>query len=1108
MKTKNNNNRVGLLNNKTNYSMKERLIKKDIILFFIAIFSSVLMMAQTTATQKRQTLQYSFKMPPDSIKPSVYWYWMSDNISEQGVKKDIEAMVKVGIGRAFIGNIGYAKEEVPYGKIKLFSDEWWKITKTAITTATKKGLDIGMFNSPGWSQSGGPWIKPAQSMRYLSGNEIKVKGPLQLNQKLTSENPDFQSVAVLAFPALANEADAISLHAPKIISSLTFDNLPKLLDGDFSGGANATSLINDKTVATIDIEVADNFIARSLVLYPLEKPLRVDVELQIKEGNIYRTIKKFVFDRTNPDKNVGYIPYAPVAVSFPAVTGKQFRLVLSNMNNAAGFAEIKLSPTPVVERFEEKQLAKMLQTPFPLWAEYQWQKQEEPDDKSLIVDPTNVIDITKYLSVDGILHWAVPAGNWIIMHYGMLPTGVTNSPASPEGRGLEIDKINKAAMQHHFDSFVGKIQNSIPVADRKSLKWLVADSYETGSQNWTDGMREIFSKQYGYDPLPWLPVLSGRVIGSEDKSDRFLWDLRRLVADRVAYEYVGGLRNVAHQHGLKLWLENYGHWGYPSEFLKYGGQSDEVSGEFWNEGELGNIECRSASSAAHIYGKTKVSAESFTAGGLAYARYPAMLKKRGDWSFTEGINNTLLHVFIEQPYEEVNPGVNAGFGTEFNRKNTWFYQGKAFIDYIRRCNFLLQQGKPVNDVAYFISEDAPKMTGIRDPELPAGYSYDYINAEVLMERVIVKNGNLVLPDGMQYRMLVLPKLETMRPELLKKIGQLIKQGITILGPAPKRSPSLQNYPVADEAVQKLAMEIWGSAENNIATHLKYGAGNVLTFKSIQEALDFIKVIPDVLLPDKNVLYAHRTTKDQEIYFLTNQTDQIVSISPAFRVVGKQAAWWDAVSGETRSLNEFTTQIQTTTIPIKLAPYESGFVIFKNEPSLTKQGYSSINFPEATVIATINTPWLVKFDTASRGPLKPVLFKTLSDWSLSADAAIKNYAGTAIYTTNFKVNKLLVENRYYLNLGMVKVMAKVKVNGKDIGSVWTAPYKIDVTNAIKKGENTIEIEVVNTWVNRLIGDSKLPEAERKTWSNVNIYTPDSKYEPSGLLGPVTLEAVKY
>lgn len=1051
-------------------------------------------------------LMQGFKTPSDMFRPSIYWYWMSDNISKEGVQKDIEAMAKVGIGRAFIGNIGYPKEEVPYGKVKMLSDEWLNITKVAITTATKNGIDIGLFNCPGWSQSGGPWIKPTQSMRYISGNELHIKGPLQYSQKLPVTEPNFQDVAVLAFPAPVNEGDDISKHTPKIISDVTFDDAQKLFDGSIETGASVTSAINNTTIATINIEVAEAFTARSLVLYPLKKPLRTDVDLQVKEGDNYRTIKKFVFDRTNPSTNVGFIPYAPIAVSFAATSAKQFRLVLSNMNNNAGFAEIKLSSAPLVERFMEKQLAKMLQTPFPLWVEYQWPQQVEPDDKSLMIDPGKVIDITKNLSADGVLNWKVPSGDWIVIRYGMLPTGVKNSPASPEGNGLEIDKINKAAMQHHFDSFVGKIQKSIPAADRVSLKWMVADSYETGSQNWTDGMTEIFKKQYGYDPLPWLPVLSGRVVGSADQSDRFLWDLRRLVADRVAYEYVGGLRDVSHKHGLKLWLENYGHWGYPSEFLKYGGQSDEVAGEFWVEGELGNIECRSASSAAHIYGKTKVSAESFTAGGLEYVRYPGMLKKRGDWSFTEGINNTLLCLFIAQPYDSL-PGVNAGFSTEFNRNNTWFYQGKAFVDYIRRCNYLLQQGKPVNDVAYFISEDAPKMTGIRDPELPIGFSYDYINAEVLLERVTVKNGNLVLPDGMRYRMLVLPKLETMRPELLKKISELVKEGITILGPAPNRSPSLQNYPAADVSVKKLAKEIWGNADSKTAISAKYGKGNVLTGMTMQEALDNIKVIPDVHLINKDVLYAHRTSKDGEIYFITNQTDHTINLSPAFRITGKQPEWWDAVTGDTRDLPLYKQSAGTTVVPLKLEAFQSGFVLFKRNIVASKMKNSN-NFPDATILLHLNNPWLVSFETAKRGPAQPVVFNELTDWSLNSNDMIKNYSGTAIYQTNFKAGQINKGEKIYLDFGMVSVMGKVKLNGVDLGTVWTAPYKVDVSSVIKKGENKLEVEVVNTWVNRLIGDSKLPVDQRKTWSNVNLYTPQSKYQQSGLIGPVTLQSVKY
>ena len=1051
-------------------------------------------------------LKQGFKTPSDSFRASIYWYWMSDNVSADGVKKDIEAMAKVGIGRAFIGNIGYPKEEVPYGKVKLFSDEWWNITKVAITTATKNGVDIGMFNSPGWSQSGGPWIKPTQSMRYMSGNELHIKGPLQFSQKLPATEPNFQDVAVLAFPAPANEGDDISKHAPKIISDVTFDDAQKLFDGDNKEGASITSAIKNSTIATIDIQVADDFTARSLVIYPLGKPVRADVELQIKEGSNYRSIKKITFDRTNPAKNVGFIPYAPIAVSFAATNAKQYRLVLSNMNNGAGFAEIKLSSAPVVERYMEKQLAKMLQTPYPLWVEYQWAHQEEPNDKSMMIDPGKVINITNNLTADGVLNWNVPTGDWIVVRYGMLPTGVTNGPAAPEGTGLEIDKINKAAMEHHFDSFLGKIQNSIPAADRTSFKWAVADSYETGSQNWTDGMTEDFKKQYGYDPLPWLPVMSGRVVGSADQSDRFLWDLRRLVADRVAYQYVGGLRDVSHKHGLKLWLENYGHWGYPSEFLKYGGQSDEVSGEFWNEGELGNIECRSASSAAHIYGKTIVSAESFTAGGLAYARYPGMLKRRGDWAYTEGINNTLLHVFITQPYDSL-PGVNAGFGTEFNRNNTWFFQGKAFVDYVRRCSYLLQQGIPVNDVAYFISEDAPKMTGIRDPELPLGYSYDYINAEVLLERVKVKNGDLVLPDGMSYHMLVLPKLETMRPELLKKISELVKEGITILGPAPLRSPSLQNYPAADVQVKNMAREMWGNADSKTAHSSKFGKGNVLTGMTMQEALDYIKVIPDVQLTSKDVLYAHRRTKDGEIYFLTNQTNQTINLSPAFRITKKQPELWDAVTGDSRDLPSFKQSVATTVVPLKLEAFQSGFVLFKRNIVASKMKNSN-NFPDATILLQLNNPWLVSFEIAKRGPTQPVVFNELTDWSLNSDDLIKNYSGTAIYQTSFKAGQINKGEKIYLDFVMVSVMGKVKLNGVDLGSVWTAPFKVDVSSAIKNGENKLEVEVVNTWVNRMIGDSKLPVDQRKTWSNVNPFTPESKYQQSGLIGPVTLQSVKY
>ncbi|MEX6689687.1 glycosyl hydrolase [Danxiaibacter flavus] len=1088
--------------------MKKSLISK------IGCHSLILLASHTLTVCNAQTkklnanadaLESGFTIPPDSVKPSVYWYWINGNISKEGVVKDLEAMKKVGIGRAFIGNIGLEPSEMPNGPVKFFSDEWWDISKTAIKAASKNNIEIGMFNGPGWSQSGGPWIAPSQSMRFLSQKEIRVKGPQQFNQKLNVPE-NFQQVAVLAYPVPANEGDNISTYHPEISSNVVFDNIGLIADGNDSTKAFVTTKPDKKSSIEITFQTANDVTARSLTIHPADKPFKCMAELQVKEGGNFRTIKKFEVDRSNPANNVGFIPFAPVAVSFEAVKGSAFKLVLTEISGDVGFAEINLSGAAKVERYEEKQLAKMFQTPLPLWNEYQWPKQTEPDNKSLMVDPSKVINITDKLAADGTLNWSVPQGEWIIASFGMLPTGVTNAPAPPEGRGLEIDKLSSDYTKHHFDAFVGKVQNSLTKEEGKSLKWVVADSYETGSQNWTDKMTTLFKKQYGYDPLPWLPVLSGRVVASQDQSDRFLWDLRRLVADLVAYEYVGGLRKVSNANGMKIWLENYGHWGFPSEFLKYGGQADEIAGEFWNEGTLGNIECRAASSSAHIYGKTKVSAESFTAAGLSFQRYPAMLKRRGDWSFTEGINNALFHVFISQPYEDKNPGVATWFGTEFNRKNSWFLQGKAFIDYERRCSFLLQQGRPVNDIAYFIGEDAPKMTGTRDPELPAGYSYDYINAEVLMTRASVKDGKIVLPDGMSYRLLVLPQLKTMRPELLNKIKSLVADGATILGPAPEYSPSMQNYPLADAEVKKVAAELWGNASAGAQVKKAYGKGLVLNGFTAQQALDALNLIPDVAIDNTHALYAHRRTANADIYFITNQSDTVINLSPAFRVADKQPEWWDAVSGQTRDLPDFMQTQQSTTVPLRLEAYQSGFIVFRKP--VTKVADDIENFPAPLRVSPVAGSWTVQFDTAAGGPLQPVVFSTLTDWSKSNDEKIKNYSGTAVYSTDVTIDKIAAGEHVYLDLGLVKAMAAVKVNGVSVGSAWTPPYKVDITSAIKKGNNKLEVEVVNTWVNRLIGDSKLPASERKTWTNITSYNADSKYESSGLLGPVKIEVIKY
>ncbi len=1034
--------------------------------------------------------KHLFPHPGDSAQTSVYWYWLSGNISKEGVIKDLESMKIAGINRAFIGNI--ALSDVAPGKVEFLSPEWWDILHTALKTATRLNIDIGIFNSPGWSQSGGPWIKPEESMRYLASTQAQAEGGRRLTIQLPKPAKDFQDVKVIAFPQSK-------------VDSLTATSIDIPLD--------STVIVN--------LEPTKDFTARSIIVYPSQKAIIANVSLQIKTADSFQTIRDFVVDRSNSALNVGFKPYGPVTISIPATTAKYFRLVIRNpAGNYAhswgggpqhtAIQKLQLLSSPKVESYIEKTLAKMCQTPFPLWGQYLWPNNTAPQQPGDI-DPATVLDLTNYLQPGGTLIWDAPPGQWTILRSGMVTTGVTNSPAPENGTGLEVDKINHTHLATHFNGFLGQILQRIPEADRKCWKLVVEDSYETGGQNWTDSLPEKFKAVYGYDPTPYIPTLEGITVGSQNLSDRFLWDLRRFIADKVSFEYVGGLKAISHQHGLTTWLENYGHWGFPGEFLQYGGQSDEIGGEFWSEGDLGNIENRAASSSAHIYGKTKVSAESFTCGGAAFSRYPATMKQRGDRFFTEGINNTLLHVYIEQPYADKHPGINAGFGNEFNRNNTWFGDIPLFTDYLKRCNYLLQQGRWVADVAYFIGEDAPKMTGVCDPALPKGYSFDYINADVLKERITVKDGMLVLPNGITYRLLILPKLETMRPELLARIKDLVSQGATIYGPAPKRSPSLQDFPNSDTRVQQLAAQLWDKINGSTITVNNYGAGRVIDGIDLQAALTLIGAAPDCSITgDDGILFTHRKCGNDDIYFLSNQNNRTTHFRASFHSTGKRPELWDAVTGHTRLLPEYTTSTDNTTIPLQLEANGSAFIIFHEtlttdaKPARDAKPASGENFPAPIATQPITSTWQVSFDTAAGGPPNPIAFPNLTDWTKSEDPRIKYYSGTAIYHNTFIAPTPKANRHILLDLGSLTAMARIGVNGVSIGGVWTAPYRLDITSAVHPGRNTIEIAVVNNWMNRLIGDAKLPAAERRTWTSTNPYNGEATLQPSGLFGPVTLQ----
>lgn len=1097
-------------------------------------------------------LEGRFPDPPDSVKPWTYWFFYNDHISKEGIDLDLAAMKEAEIGTALL--FTHVSMGGNTGEVKALTDEWWDLVKYAIRRAGDEDIDIGLFNCFGWSQSGGPWNSQEQTMRHLLAPEVQVTGPDKISQTLPAPSGFYQDVRVLAFPTPAEDNRRILPSMASLTGYPVSDSLANAIDGDtatiFSFPESALA-IGDSMV--MDIHTEQPFRARSLRMIPSDNQFQVDCELWVKNSiGEFESIRKFHFQRPPGGgiMDIGPLHNGPVSISFPALVSDHFRLVFKHFNYHAhfgragsrpGFREIELSGAYRLDHYVEKQLSKVFPMPLPLWDSYLWEDPNPADDPDLTVSRDRVMDISDRM-VDGVLDWQVPAGEWTILRICMVPTGAINAPVLPEAEGPEIDKLSKELAFHQFEGFAGRLIREIPEAERTALKYLVIDSYEKGSQNWTDNLEVPFMEAYGYDPIPYLPVFSGRAVGSAEESERFMWDLRRLVADRVSFEYVGGLREIANRNNMKLWVENYGHWGFPGEMLQYGGQSDIVSGEFWTRGSLGSIELRAAASAAHTYGKTIVCAESFTSNAPHYVSHPWFFKLRGDWSFCEGVNLTLLTEYLHQPYTDRVPGVNAWFGTAFNRNNTWFFDMDAWVQYEKRCNFMLQQGLYVADLAYFIGEDAPKMAGITDPPPPPGYSYDLINGDVIRDRLQVRDGRFVLPDGMSYKLLVLPPLDNMRPELLEKIRDLVMEGGHIYGPPPTHSPSLQNYPLADEKVRSLVKELWQDCNGLQLTSASLGKGRVFWGMPLNRVLESLGTPQDVRMDGRpGVRWIHRKTGGEDIYFLSNQRDETIRIEPVFRVTGKQPECWDAVNGNMEKRAMFQVTEDGIRLPLELGPRASIFVLFRDRISLKdpiqklqkegrlmppggilsdegiwlrlrengrydlqtfkgrEQAFEVSDIPDPV---NISGPWEVQFSPGWGAP-GSTTFKKLINWTHSEDPGIKYYSGKATYRKEIQLPEDLFgeKRRILLDLGEVGNIAHVRINGTSLGRYWHFPMEIDITDAARPGINQLEIEITSTWRNRLVGDAKYP-GQARTWLATDLLlTGNEPLVPSGLMGPV-------
>jgi hypothetical protein len=739
------------------------------------------------------------------------------------------------------------------------------------------------------------------------------------------------------------------------------------------------------------------------------------------------------------------------------------------------------------------------------------------------IDAGREIDLTGKMDAKGKLGWDVPPGHWTIMRFGRTSTGQTSRPGPVPGLGFETDKFTQAALDEHFAAYIQKILSQAGPHQNPEggITMLHFDSWEMGSQNWSADFRQEFLKRRGYDPLNYLPTLTGRIVNSVEISERFLWDLRHTAQELTIENHIAHLRDLAHERGLRLSIEPYDL--NPFGDLSLGRVADVPQCEFWHLGFDTTYSVIEAASIAHTCGRDIVAGEAFTSEqGEDWKADPAALKAQGDWAFCEGVNRFDFHRMQDQPAMNQWPGMTMGhYGVHWDRTQTWWAMVSAYHEYLSRCQFLLQRGVTVADVCFLAAEGAPHVfrppsSAVEgNPPDHTGYNFDGCAPETLLERASVKDGKLVFPNGTTYQILVLPERQTMSPGLLSKIQSLVRDGATLFGPAPVKSPSLQDYPRCDATVSGLSKEIWGDCDGRKVFSHNYGKGRVYwratSVKPMDQYGDF-SAITDILAqsgmkPDfvanGPIRYTHRAEGPVDIYFLANRENRKVEATCQFRVTGKQPELWNPMTGERRLLPNFTIGPDQTNIPMRFEPLESWFVIFRKPAPAA--GNHGVNFPDfVSTGVQIGGPWNVSFDPKWGGP-KEIVFASLEDWTKRTEPGIKYYSGTAVYRKAFNVPEGMLSSgkQYYLDLGAVKNLARVRMNGHDLGVVWCLPWQVNATNAIRTGENDLEIEVVNLWPNRLIGDMSLPLNQRFTSTTFNPYRKDSALLPSGLFGPVSI-----
>ncbi|MBD8489806.1 discoidin domain-containing protein [Echinicola sp. CAU 1574] len=1137
-------------------------MSKNILLVFLLCCCLI-----SCEKEQEQLHVEDFEPTYESSQPWVYWYWMYSTYSKAGITADLEAMKEAGIGGAFLMSIkGPAEPALTEKPTLQGSEAWWEMVRHAMEEADRLGLRLAMHACDGFAVAGGPWITPESSMQKVVWADTLVQGgrhhQMDLPQPEQHENY-YRELAVYAYPVQEGFELEAATQQPTVTSSLAEKKL------DF--------LLSDQT----DEHLGTN--EEAWIQYAFEQPFTCR-SIRIKtSGNSYQAhrLKIAISDdgenfeevtRLKPPRHGWQDWDYDYTHSVSEITAKYFRFIYDKEGTEPGAEDldaakwkpslkvktIALSSSPKINQYEGKSAAA-------------WRMSPRSTSDSILpescVSMKDLVNLTDKMDEKGHLVWEAPEGKWKIMRFGYTSTGHTNYTGGG-AKGLEVDKFNAEAVRFQFDQWFGEaIRTAGPELAERVLKIFHIDSWEAGSQNWSPVFREEFQKRRGYDILPYLPTFAGVPLESVEASERILYDVRQTISELIMDHFFGTLEAEAKKNGMQFSSENVAPT-MVSDGIAHFKYVDLPSGEFWLNSPTHDKpnDMRDAISGGHIYGKQIIQAEAFTQLRMDWDEYPGMLKTLGDRNYAMGINRFFYHVFVHNPWLDRKPGMTLdGIGLYFQRDQTWWKPGKAWVDYAQRTQFQLQKGTPVVDIAVFSGEDLPGrsvlperlvdfLPGIFGEErvqfegarwankgqptrvIPAGvkhsanmvdaadwtdplrgYHYDSFNKDALLHLAEVKDGKVVFPGGAAYAILVFPGVRKMNPnanlmsvEVAQKILQLVKAGATVL--VDEKPSGTLGKNGDDQALSAVVDEIWKGhhSEQDAKRVLSWslGKGTVVKMPYVHSTFEILGVSPDVIALDNSgrrnqgFAFAHRKSQKEEIYFISNQLEAERELTLSFRVSGKKPVFYDPVRDKEYSVNSWKLEGDRTELPVKLPANGALFVIFRETTDQT-ESHSGNNWSSYQAQQTISGDWSVQFDREFRGPEHPVQFTSLDSWSQHSNDSIKYYSGTAVYRNTFEWNGA-VEDAFWLHLGKVANIASVKVNGKDCGVAWTFPYQVNISEALKPGQNQLEIEVSNTWANRLMGDLKLPKEKRFTNTIADLGRMEGRdLLEAGLLGPVKI-----